>query len=173
MLEELIVVLLIVLIMLLSCDSERLSSVSNWIWPTTSKFKGEVQVYDDPLDNNTSSFMDMREEPRTWEPSTSEFAAMKAKDIYKSYAEDLKSNVDSSIIESHREYVADTDFLATTGASHASARDDFNPPVQFHGLPRKAMYANLGSEGTSRTSQSETPEAVMDISTHSGSSYRL
>ena len=173
MLEELIVVLLIVLIMLLSCDSARLQGISGWFWPTASKFSGEVKVFDDPLSKSMSPFIDMREEPRTWEPSTVDFRALGGDEIYKSYAEDLNANVDGSIVESHREYVADTDFLATTGASHASARDDFNPAVQFHGLPRKAMYANVGCEESSRTSQSETPEAVIDISEHNGNAYTL
>lgn len=91
-------------------------------------------------------------------------------EIY-SYPLMLADNVDESIIQSHREYVQDTEILGTTGASHASARDDFSPPVQFHGFPRKAHYANLGAEITARQGQSETPEEVIDVANHNSYGY--
>jgi hypothetical protein len=86
---------------------------------------------------------------------------------------DIHSNVDKSIIDSHREYTADSAYLASTGSSHASARDDFRPAVQFHGLPRSAHYANLGATSGARTGQSETPETVMDTAEHHGNEYML
>ena len=119
----------------------------------------------------SDGFTGSREPVNTWEPSTSDFDKLSADTIYRTYAEDLNANVDKAIVESHREYTEDTDFLATTGASHASARDDFMPAVPFHGLPRKAHYSQPGSENSARVAQTETPETVMDISRHHTSSY--
>ena len=90
-----------------------------------------------------------------------------------SYSEDIRSTIDSSIVDSHNEFVADTDFLATTGASHAADRDDFLPPVPFYGLPRKAHYMNTGSEKDARVVQSETDFDVNYIREHHNTSYVL
>ena len=90
-----------------------------------------------------------------------------------SYSEDIRSTIDSSIVDSHNEFVSDTDFLATTGASHAADRDDFLPPVPFYGLPRKAHYMNLGSEKDARVVQSETDMDINAIREHHNTSYIL
>jgi hypothetical protein len=90
-----------------------------------------------------------------------------------SYSEDIRSSIDPSIVDSHNEFVADTDFLATTGASHAADRDDFLPPVPFHGLPRKAHYMNTGSEKDARVVQSETDMDINYIREHHNTSYVL
>lgn len=90
-----------------------------------------------------------------------------------SYSEDIRSSIDSSIVNSHNEFVADTDFLATTGASHAADRDDFLPPVPFHGLPRKAHYMNTGSEKDARVVQSETDLDINYLREHHNTSYVL
>ena len=90
-----------------------------------------------------------------------------------SYSEDIRSSIDSSIVDSHNEFVADTDFLATTGASHAADRDDFLPPVPFYGLPRKAHYMNTGSEKDARVVQSETDLDINYIREHHNTSYVL
>lgn len=129
-------------------------------------------------EDNTSTtkgenFMNSREGVGSWEPSTAEFENVDNQKLFQSYAEDLKANVDQAIVESHREYTADTDYLATTGASHQSDRDDFRPAVQFHGLPRKAHYSQIGAENSARTAQSETPEEVMNIKTHNSFGYTL
>ena len=118
-------------------------------------------------------FLNSREPTNSWEPSSTDFQKLGADEIYKSYAEDLKANVSSSIVESHNEYVKDTNYLATAGASHQSTLDSFNPPVQFHGLPRSAHYRNVGSENSSRITQSETPVDVYDISEHNATEYLL
>ena len=163
-----IVALLVLLIFLVSCDRDfsralgKLIGVQSRPQPFSSS-DGSVIVKDPLEDIPIVDTFTARQEPRTWEPSTADFAKLGADEIYRDYASDLKANVDAAIIESHREYTSDTDFLATTGASHASARDDFMPPVQFHGLPRSALYANLGAESTSRVSQSETPDEVFKI----------
>lgn len=118
------------------------------------------------------SFMTNREAINTWEP-TSDFNNIGADQLYQVYAEDLKANVDQAIVESHREYTEDAAYLASTGASHASARDDFMPAVQFHGLPRSAHYANLGAQMGARTGQTETPDIVIDIAKHNTTGYLL
>lgn len=179
--EAVIVILLILLVFLLSCDSQLLQTIKDKVWyvvpppPKTSSLDDELVLYEDNTSetNGTSGFMNTRETITTWEPSTSDFTKLGNDKIYKSYAEDLKANVDRAIIESHREYTEDTDFLATTGASHASARDDFQPAVKFHGLPRKAHYAHLGADKTARVGQSETPEDVADIRSHNSTGYEL
>lgn len=74
------------------------------------------------------------------------------------YNQELIGGLDEEITKSHENYVNDSDFLATTGASNNTERDDFNPPVKFHGLPRCAHYAQLGAQSDSRTQQSETVE---------------
>ena len=89
------------------------------------------------------------------------------------YAESIVGGLDSSIYESHQEYVNDTSHLASVGASHAATRDDFMPPVPFHGLPRCAHYANIGSEKSARVTQSETPEETLAITSHHCTSYTL
>lgn len=179
--DAIIITLLILLVFLLSCDSAFLQAVKDRVWtpsPVVSSFTAEdnYEILPDPLfeaNDRKEGFLGSREEVNTWEPSTADFAKLGAEKIYKSYAEDLKANVDRAIVESHREYTEDTDFLATTGASHASARDDFQPAVKFYGLPRKAHYAQIGSERTSRVSQSETPEVVDDIKKHNSTGYEL
>ena len=89
------------------------------------------------------------------------------------YVESITNGLDSSIYESHQEYVNDTSQLASVGASHSATRDDFSPPVPFHGLPRCAHYANIGAEKSARVTQSETPEETLAITTHHCTSYKL
>ena len=178
--EAVIITLLILLVFLLSCDSQLLQTIKDKVSSPMPPPEGFEYSLEDELmlDDNTATvkgenFMNTREPTNTWEPSTADFAKLGADKIYKAYSEDLKANVDRAIVESHREYTEDSDFLATTGASHASARDDFMPAVKFHGLPRKAHYAQLGAENTSRTAQSETPEEVQDIKNHNSTGYSL
>ena len=119
------------------------------------------------------SFLNKAESINTWEPSTSEFDQLSMDQKYKNYPEDLNANVDKAIIDSHANYLSDADFLASTGSSHASTNDHFTPSVMWHGLPRKAHYAQLGSERTSRVSQSETPEQVAEYAHHNSTDYIL
>lgn len=119
------------------------------------------------------TFLGERGPLRTWEPSTSEFDNLSLDEKYKKYPEDLNANVDKSIIDSHANYLSDADFLASTGSSHSSENDHFTPPVSWHGLPRGAHYAQLGSERSARVSQSETPEEVADYSQHNSTNYIL
>jgi hypothetical protein len=118
-------------------------------------------------------FVNIREEPSSWEPSTAEFSRLGANTVFKSYPENISANVDAAIIQSHADYVSDMDFHSTTGSSHAATRDDFHPAVQFHGLPRKAHYRNVGATVGSRVAQSETPDTVYDIMEHSNTAYTL
>lgn len=179
--EAVIITLLILLVFLLSCDSQLLQTIKDKVWSSAPPHDGfdygladELMLEDDTeVRKGTSGFMNSREATNTWEPSTADFAKLGNDKIYKAYAEDLKANVDRAIIESHREYTEDSDFLATTGASHASARDDFQPAVKFHGLPRKAHYAQLGAENSARVAQSETPEEVQNIKHHNSTGYIL
>jgi hypothetical protein len=130
-------------------------------------------LQDELSENALEPFSNNRASPNTWEPSTVEFDGSGTDAIYRTYAEDLKSNVDAVIVESHQEYTEDAAYLASTGASHASARDDFMPAVQFHGLPRSAHYMNLGATMGARTGQSETPDTVIDLSIHNSAGYAL
>ena len=180
--EAVIITLLILLVFMLSCDSKLLQTIKDKVWyaaPPPNDVEqdledDELMLEDDTeVRKGTSGFMNSREATNTWEPSTVDFSKLGNDKLYKAYAEDLKANVDSAIVESHREYTEDSDFLATTGASHASARDDFHPAVGFHGLPRKAHYAQLGAENSSRVAQSETPEEVHNIKNHNSTGYRL
>lgn len=114
-----------------------------------------------------------REPPQVWE-APMEFLDAVDQQGYGSYAEDLpRANMDAGIMESHREYIDETSHVGTTGASYAVVRDDFTPPVQFQGLPRHAMYAQLGSDQTARVTQSETPEQTLNYSRHITSGYVL
>lgn len=177
--DAIIITLLILLVFLISCDSQLLQYIKDMmVSPELAEEEVEVDGYSNydwtqELELQPEGFLNSRGGPGTWEPSTADFAKLGNDKIYKAYAEDLKANVDRAIIASHQKYTEDTDFLATTGASHASARDDFNPPVQFHGLPRKAHYAQVGAERSSRTAQSETPEAVQEIKEHNSTGYIL
>lgn len=174
-----IITLVMVLVFLLSGGSALLQGVKNKLWglpgnkDTFDLQELELTTDDGPILMGSEGFMGGREPTTTWEPSSTDFAKLGADKIYKAYSEDLKSNVDRAIVESHKQYTEDLDFLATTGASHASARDDFTPPVPFHGLPRSAHYMNVGSGNTARVSQSETPEEVIDIASHNTSGYVL
>ena len=178
--EAVIITLLILLVFLLSCDSQLLQTIKGKVWSAAPLdgfeygLADELMLEDDTeVRKGTSGFMNSREATNTWEPSSADFSKLGNDKIYKAYSEDLKANVDRAIVESHREYTEDSDFLATTGASHASARDDFNPAVGFHGLPRKAHYAQLGAENSARVAQSETPEEVRDIKNHNSTGYIL
>ena len=126
-----------------------------------------------PQVSTEDTFLGSREAVRTWEPSTSEFDNLSLDEKYRRYPEDLNANVDKAIIDSHANYLSDADFLASTGSSHASENDHFTPPVGWHGLPRGAHYAQLGSERTARVSQSETPEEVAEYSQHNSTNYIL
>jgi hypothetical protein len=173
--EAVIITLLIVLVFLLSCDSQLLRKIKDTVWSGSPESEysltDELMIADNTSEVKGESFMNARHAPSTWEPSTVDFAKVGNNELYKSYAEDLKSNVDGAIVESHREYTEDTDFLATTGASHASARDDFMPAVPFHGLPRKAHYSQIGSENSARVAQSETPEDIQHLKHHNSTGY--
>jgi hypothetical protein len=179
--EAIIITLLILLVFLLSCDSQLLQTIKDKIWSAAPLQDGfeygledELMLEDDTeVRKGTSGFMNNRDATNTWEPPTSDFSKLGNDKIYKAYSEDLKANVDRAIVESHREYTEDSDFLATTGASHKSSRDDFHPAVKHHGLPRSAHYAQLGAENSARVAQSETPEDVQDIKNHNSNSYRL
>jgi hypothetical protein len=179
--EAVIITLLILLVFLLSCDSQLLQTIKDKVWSAAPPPDGfeyglddELMLEDDTeVRKGTSGFMNSREATNTWEPASADFSKLGNDKIYKAYSEDLKANVDRAIVDSHREYTEDSDFLATTGASHASARDDFHPAVGFHGLPRKAHYAQLGAEKSARVAQSETPEEVQDIKNHNSTGYRL
>lgn len=121
-------------------------------------------------------FQSSNEPPRTWEPNTATFDNVDPQKFFdgsQAYSEGLKSYMDPAIIASHRQYTSDTDFLATHGASHASARDDFTPPVQWHGLPRRAHYAQIGCERSARVSQTETPEETVEFAHHHNVHYEL
>lgn len=201
-----VVILLILLVFLLSCDNEWLRGIKSKIWTPAIEAKvdgavkdaagvaavataGVAQVAtgfegfnieselvltsDNTAEVRGENFINTRETSTSWEPSTADFENLGADKLYKAYAEDLKSNVDQAIVESHAEYTEDSAFLASTGASHASARDDFMPAVPFHGLPRKAHYSNVGAERTARTAQSETPEQVYDLMEHNSTGYVL
>lgn len=89
------------------------------------------------------------------------------------YTEVIQTDIDPEIIESHRQYTEDSAYLASTGASRATARDDFMPAVPFHGLPRTAHYRHLGAQSGARTGQSETPETVIDLAHHNSTRYCL
>jgi hypothetical protein len=181
--DTLVIAMIVIFIFIMSCDNVVQRYIREFICKATSSVakvspfskEDNYEILPDPMfeGDRKESFSGSREPVVTWEPSTAIFDSMDPEVIYKSYAEDLKSNVDEAIVESHREYIADSNFLATTGASHASDRDDFRPPIQFHGLPRGAHYSALGSESTSRTSQSETPEDVVDIAIHHSTDYAL
>ena len=179
--ESVIIVLLILLVFLLSCDSQLLQTIKDKISHNPPPVDSSHDIGDDfnlisddsEIRGGTSGFMNSRESTNTWEPSSVDFSKLGNDKLYKAYAEDLKANVDRAIVESHREYTEDTDYLATTGASHQSARDDFNPAIQFHGLPRKAHYAQLGAENSSRVAQSETPEEIQNIKHHNSTGYTL
>ena len=178
-----IIALLILLIFLLSCDSKVVDVIKRKLNIGCSASEGfrvrQTELQKDLYGDNAQAhmkgerFMNNSESPNTWERSTAEFEGLDGDMLFGSYAEDLKANVDESIIESHKEYVADTDFLSTMGPSHASARDDFTPPVPFHGLPRAAHYANIGAGNSARTAQSETPEDVENIREHHSGGYLL
>ena len=180
--EAVIITLLILLVFLLSCDSQLLQSIKDTVWSADHPPDGfeyglddELMLEDDTdVRKGTGGFMNNGEGTNTWVPGFNiNFSNLGNDKIYKAYSEDLKANVDRAIVESHREYTEDSDFLATTGASHASARDDFHPAVKFYGLPRKAHYAQLGAENSARVAQSETPEEVRDIKNHNSTGYIL
>jgi hypothetical protein len=187
---DIIVPLLLVVIFLITCDTNKqihnLTRMGKKLFNRTSSFvsgmvggvsgmiSGMVEdVTVDPFDKKSG--FGNRELPNSW---SGEFAKdlndakIDPDVLFKPRPQDLDANIEESIIESHQQYLDDNDFLATTGASHASTRDDFNPPVQFYGLPRSSMYKAGGAGGTSRQSQSETPEEIKAISKGIGS-YKL
>jgi hypothetical protein len=180
----LITVLLIIVIGVVAIPTSR-----NWVSTklglhkssdiqVVSNVEGESETIPDGdnyelIPSGAEGFLNTREPQTTWEPSTSAFNGADNNRLYRAYGEDLKANVDQGIINSHRDYVSDSNFLATTGASHASARDDFMPAVKFHGLPRKAHYAAIGADHTARVGQSETPGQVVDIADHNSTGYVL
>lgn len=170
--EAVIITLLILLVFLLSCDSHLLQTIKNTVWSSAPPPEGFEYSLDDELmiEDNTptvkgENFMNSREPTNTWEPSTTDFAKAGADKIFKAYSEDLKANVDSAIVESHREYTEDTDFLATTGASHASATDHDDSAVPWVGFGgrRGGDVVHDGVEDSARTTTSYTPEQVSEL----------
>jgi hypothetical protein len=173
-----VIIALLIIILFLGCYDmpPYIQSIKDKLLSTSSSGGSEsdvVMVEDNTEEIKGDSFMNDRRAPNTWEPSTVDYEKLDNDTEYKSYAEDLNANVDGAIIESHREYTEDTDFLATTGASHASARDDFMPAVKHWGLPRSAHYAQIGAESSSRVVQSETSADIQDVKEHHATEYRL
>lgn len=185
-----IIILLILLIFLISCDTELMEKIKSMLSSSyssdseedededthrrsnktssepfynrvysrggrKSKFKGKFPV-------RKSKFMNNSEAPSTWEPSEFNYE-QQGPDMYKAYAEDLKANVDQAIIESHQAYMADMEFTATMGASHASANDFDDSPVPWVGIKRGGDVQHDGVEETARVTTSYTPEHIEDL----------
>lgn len=180
-----LVIAVIVLLYLVTCEKEMICALKKTVMGAVEGGKDAAveakadmdskggfssddnyEIVQDPLDKG-ENFLNISEERDTWEPSTAEFERLGSDTIYKTYAEDLKANVDQAIIESHNEYIQDTNFLATVGASHASENDHFTPAVKHVGAVRPSMYQSWGAERTSRVSQSETPEQVSEYQGYS------
>ena len=83
-----------------------------------------------------------------------------------------KMGLEADVVSSHERFVRELDHKTTT-ASKQTVLDSFNPPVPWHGLPRKAMFARLGADSGARTVQSETPEQTLAFALHNGNTYCL
>ena len=148
----LIVVLLIIIVFVASCDAKWVDSLKNIM-------KKNCDVED--VYGATEGFLGDRTPPSDLINDTPEFSkSMRSSDA--SYVENITATVDQSIVDSHNEYIADSDFLATTGASHRSDNSHFTPAVPYHGPMRRAMYAHPGADSDSRITTSETTDQIAD-----------
>ncbi len=82
-----------------------------------------------------------------------------------------KVALESDIGASHAEFAKQ--LHRSAGSSELTLRDDFTPPVPWHGLPRKALYAQIGAESSARTIESETPDQVAEFMAFNRVSYVL
>ena len=91
--EAVIITLLILLVFLLSCDSQLLQTIKDKYWPAASvtntcghKQDDELLLEDDSeTRKGTSGFMNSREATNTWEPSTADFTKLGNDKIYKEF----------------------------------------------------------------------------------------
>lgn len=89
------------------------------------------------------------------------------------YADTIKKmGLESSVETSHARFVKELDSKSST-ASKQTTMDSFNPPVPWHGLPRKAMFARLGADSGARTVQTETADQTLDYARHNSGGYSL
>jgi hypothetical protein len=80
--------------------------------------------------------------------------------------------LEPDVARSHSRFVNELPHRTTT-ASHESVLTSFNPPVQFHGLPRNALYKQAGASSNSRTVPTETDMQSIDYSLHRTRSYAI
>lgn len=173
------VVLILILVMMAwkegLFDELQIPSIGEFSGLESGELIKPEDIIEDPLDDIKQGFLSTPEPHRSTDYSQAEFEvdpARMGKSVWMSYSDQIaKGAVDPDIIESHNEYLKDTYDLATLGASHAATRDDFNPAVQFYGLPRNAHYAQTASMPDSRQSQSEDAQTVKDIKEHNSSGY--
>jgi hypothetical protein len=129
-------------------------------WSTKSGYNNFM--YTDESADIPESFINTSEGANyQWDRDTATFEGA-ADEVAKEYTEELKNTVDKTIVQSHRDYIKDTNFLATLGPSHVTERADFTPTVPFHGLPRAAHYQNPGANTTARIAGSENPKDIVD-----------
>lgn len=108
--------------------------------------------------------------PQMWDPTIYKDENNKP-EIYDNYQQGIIHGLNPEIQESHDAFVKDSDFQASMGASRAVTRDDFSPPVKFHGLPRPGLYAVSGSDKSARVAQSETREDVSQLKEFGNTGY--
>lgn len=80
--------------------------------------------------------------------------------------------LEPSVAKSHARFVNELPHRTTT-AGHDSVLTSFNPPVQFHGLPRLALYKQAGASENSRTVPTETDNQAVDFAMHRSSGYTI
>jgi len=83
-----------------------------------------------------------------------------------------KMGLEDEVVTSHKRFITELNHKTST-ASKDTVLDSFNPPVPWHGLPRKAMFARLGADRGARVVQSETPDQTLDYALHNSSNYCL
>ena len=106
----------------------------------------------------------------SWDPATNSFVNSSISE--NSYVDGLIGSMGTDVTASHESFVEELD-VATMGPSAATERDDFMPAVPFHGLPRKAHYAHLGADRTSRVSTSESSKSLAETQHHNSTGYVL
>lgn len=147
--DGVVVILLVLLIFMMSCDAGTLHSMRDKVLGVCSSREQK----------NIEKFLGTRDQNVNWSSSSPVNGMIGDVEQFN----DISLTLDKSIVDSHMDYTKETDYLASVGASHATDTTHSLRPVTFHGLPRTAHFKHTASESTSRVSQSETIEDIEDI----------
>jgi hypothetical protein len=169
-----IIILVILLFFLLSRDDKLIKTIKNNLFSTNtpednSNIEKLTLIEDDTEGAIGSEVYNNGQAEHTLIPIVKKFnnADLQNDKVYKAYSEDLNKTIDTEIIDSHEEYIADSDFTvsASLGASHGSINDHDDSMIKKIGIGgrRGGNVVHQGVESSARVTNSYTGEHIEDL----------